>query len=119
VQESLNQVRDRIHRVAVVAVQRDDHVARGLGESPFVAAPISAHLFAHHLGAQRESHVARAVGGVVVHDDHFIDELRHSAQHLFDALLFVQAGDDDRDGEGLIHGFDFSPAPRVWISWVL
>ena len=109
VQEGLDQVRDRVHRVAVVAVQRDDEVAGGLGESAFVAAAISADLFAHHLGAQRGGHFAGAVGGVVVDNDHLIHEFRHRAEHLFDALLLVQAGDDDGDAERLIHGSVFFP----------
>ena len=108
----------RVDRIAVVAVEGDDEVAGGLGESAFVAAAVSADLFANHLGAQRGGHFAGAVGGVVVHDDHLIDELGHGAEHLFDALLLVEAGDDDGDGEGLIHGSVFFPVSRVWLSWV-
>ena len=59
VQESLDQVGERVHRVAVVAVQRDDQVAGGRGESALVAAAIAAHLFADHFGAQRGRHFAR------------------------------------------------------------
>ena len=40
----------------------------------------------------------------VIHHDHFIDEFRHGAEHLLDALFLVQAGDDDGDGLAFIHG---------------
>jgi hypothetical protein len=66
-----------------------------------------------------------AVGGVVIDDDDFVDEVRHGAEDLLDALLLVEAGDDDGDGLPFIHGKRplfpavsvFLDFPRVWISW--
>ena len=101
--ESFEQIGDGIGRIAVVAVKGDNDVSGGVGEALFVAAPVAAHLFPNHFGAEALRHVGGAVRGTIVDNNHLVDELRHPLKHLFDALLFIEARNDDRYGVVLIH----------------
>ena len=51
VKEGFDQIRERVGRIAVVAIERDDQVAHGDGESAFIAAAVAAHVFADDFGA--------------------------------------------------------------------
>ena len=101
--ERLDQVGEGVHRVAVIAIQGHDQVAGGAGETALVAAAIAAHGFPNHLRSHTRSHVMCAVGGVVVHHDHFVHEFRHALQHAADSFLLIEAGDDDGDALPFIH----------------
>lgn len=102
VEEGFEQVGDGVGRIAVIAVERYDDVAGGVGEAFFVSAAVATDLFADDKGSEGFGYVGGAVGGVVVHDNALVDEIRHAAQDLFDALLFVEARDDDGDAEAFV-----------------
>ena len=91
-QERLDQVGNGIDRIAVIAVQGHDQVAGGVGEAALVAAAVAAHLPRESPSRPARRHGVRAVGGVVVHHDHFVDELRHGFQHAADPLSSLRQG---------------------------
>lgn len=97
VKEGFKQVGDGVGWIAVVAVQGHDDVARGKREAAFVAAPITANVFADDFGAEAFRHLRGAVGGAVINDDDLVDEFGHAGKDLLNALLFVETGDDDGD----------------------
>src|ERR1035441_3244978 len=103
VPECLQQIRDSVYRITMVAIQRHDEIAGSGGKPAFVAAAVAARFFADHLCAERPRHVRSAISGGVVDYDDLVDEIRHVAQHALDALFFVEAGDDDRDGVAFVH----------------
>ena len=103
VEEGFEQVGERVDRVALVAIEGDDEILGGDGEAAFVGASVAADIFADHLGAEGGGDLGGAVGGGVVHHDDLVDELGHGAEDALDALLLVEAGDDDGEGLAFIH----------------
>ena len=62
VQERFQQVRKRIRRIAVIAIEGYDDRPGCAGESSFVGAPISANVFANDLRSERLRHFRGSVG---------------------------------------------------------
>src|SRR5215472_16636283 len=88
-QQRFDQIRDRVRRITVVAIERYDDVAGGRSESTFVRAAVTAHLLADHLRSELVCHLRRPVLRAVVHHDYLVHEVRHARKDLLDSLLFV------------------------------
>ena len=105
--ELLDEARDLLEVVREVGVDHHDVVALGLCEAGEVGAAVAAPRLVHDPGAGETGEDAAAVVGTVVDDDHFAVELgvvEHAPRRvhaLADALRLVQAGDDDRDEDGV------------------
>src|SRR5437868_5246159 len=103
-----------VDRIRVVSVESDDDVAAGMGESFFVGAAVTAIQLRHDNRAHRTGNVGGAVGGIVVHDDRFIDEFGKVGKDLLNSLFFVEAGNNNRDSIALIHSLLASGPPSIW-----
>ena len=102
--KGLQQIRNSIRRIAVVAIEGDDDVAGGGGKATLVGATVAANVFADHHGPVALGDDRRAIRGAVIDDDDLIDEFRHALKHLLHAFLFVQAGNDDGNRLVVVQG---------------
>ncbi len=84
----------------VIAIQRDNDVSGGVGESFFVGPSVTPMKFGRDDRTHPASNFGSPVGGIVVDNNGFIDKLRKSFQYFLDALLLIQARDDNRDSYG-------------------
>ena len=107
--KGFQQIGDRVGRIAVVAIERDDNIAGGRREAGFVTPAVTACVFPDHLRAKAAGHFRRPVRGAVIDHQHLVDKIRHAGQYLLHALFFVQARHNYRDRLSLIHS-TVSPA---------
>ena len=68
-EEGFQQIGQRVGRITVIAVERDDDVAGCVAKASFVRAAIASNVLANHFGAERTRDVGGAVGGPVIDDD--------------------------------------------------
>lgn len=120
-QEGFEEIGDGVGGIAMIAVESDDDVAGGVCEASAVGAAITSDFFSDDISAEASGDFRGAVSGAVVDDDSLIDEVRHTAQDLFDALFFIQAGNDDRDALIFVHASartsNCKGSPGVGLSW--
>ena len=102
-QKGLDQVGDRVHRVAVIAVQGNDHVSPGLAEPALVAPSIAAHFLPDHPAPNDDA--TSAVRSVELLSTTMVSSTNSGMrlQHSLDPLLLIQAGNNHRDRLPLIH----------------
>ena len=81
----------------MVAVQRDDDIARGMLEASLIAATVAANTLANDLRTVAGGHVCGPVRRSIVDDNHLVDKLRHPPQYLVYTLFLIQTGNDYRD----------------------
>ena len=103
-QEGFEEIGKRVDWIAMIAIQGDYDVAGGGGESALVRASIAPLALLNHFRAQRSGDFGCAIGGGVIDHDDFVNEFRHGPQHLFNALLLIEARRNDCDCVAFIHG---------------
>jgi hypothetical protein len=101
--ECFEQIRNRVGRIAVVAIESDNDVARGKGKALLVGAAITSGVLADDSRAKVGGNFAGPVRRPVIDNNHFIDERGHTTQDLLDPLLFIEARHDYGDALVVIH----------------
>ena len=89
--------------MGAIAIQRHDDIAGCVSKSLFVGSAITAIQFRNDNRAHLTCNGGRSVGGVVIHDNDFVDKVRKVVQDLLYSVLFVETRNDDGDSAAFVH----------------
>src|SRR5262249_13823292 len=103
VQKRFDQVAERVDRIGMIAVERDDNVACRMREAFFVCASVATMKFTHDDRSHPARDLGSAICGVVIDDDGFVDEIGKFREDLLNSFFLVKTGYNDGDAASFIH----------------
>src|SRR5256885_11492912 len=101
-QKRFEQVAQRVHRIRMIAIERDNDVPSGARESAFVRPAIPPMQFRNNVGAHVSSNYCRAIGRTVVDNDNLVDKRRYFPQYFSNADFLIETRYDYGDAAILV-----------------